>query len=70
MTKNQFYKTIEKIYLRCDDMYDKEDMEKYEQGRLKIPKSEIVDFAVATIGVGFIIISDIALIVLYFMDKI
>lgn len=64
-----FYKTMEKLFVKCDDMYNKEDEQAYERGEITINKGEVIDFSVGFLGAVLVVIFDIAVVILHFMGK-
>lgn len=64
-----FYKRMERLFVKCDDMYNKEDEQAYERGEITVSKGEVIDFSVVFFGAVLIAIFDIVVVILHFMGK-
>lgn len=64
-----FYKTMESLYVKCDDMFNKEDEQAYRRGEITVRKREVIDFSVGFLGAVLVVIFDIVAVILHFMGK-
>ena len=64
-----FYKTMESLYVKCDDMFNKEDEQAHRRGEITVRKREVIDFSVGFFGAVLVVIFDIVAVILHFMGK-
>ena len=64
-----FYKTMESLYVKCDDMFNREDEQAYKRGEITVSKGEVVDFSVGFLGAILVVIFDAVIVILHFMGK-